>query len=763
MAMSISRREFFRDAGGLLLGFNLLDSTVVPHLLAAPLQNSVPPVPATRLDAWLKLDADGIVRVFTGKVEIGMGVETALSQIVAEELDVPTERVSFVMGDTARTTDVGGVGGSTSISQGARPLRNVAATARRVLLQMASQRFGVPLDQLQVSGGMVSAARDASKRASYGELAGGSPLNDVLKTSGQGFGLNVEGSGTPKDPRSYTVVGAPVLRRDIPPKVFGQYTYVTDIKVPGMLHGRVIRPTGIGATFVSLDESAAKAVPGFVRTVVKGNFVGVAAESEWGAIRAAKAVKVTWSAPTSVFTPHADVYHYMRTATPKATRETVKQGDASAALAGAARKIEASYDFPFQSHATMGPGCAVADVSTAPDGITTVWTGAQKPHAIQRAFAELLGVPLDRVRIIWAPDAGSYGRAGFEDTAGDAVLLSQALGRPVRVQWMRDDMTAWGPKGPAVVCDIAAGLDAHGNVTAIQFTSRAFSGNEIAAIPGTAGNYLAAQLAGVAPTYGGDEFAEWGRQTAPYVFPTLHAVAHIVPSFASSSSPLRATHLRDPEGPAASFAAESFIDELAAAAGVDPLEFRLKHIDDERARAVLTAAAEKAGWTPGRKARQSGDTLPGRGIALSTRNGSYVGTIADVEVNRRTGAVRVTRFVCAHDCGLIINPSGLKRTIEANLIQSLSRTLKEETTFDRSRVTSADWVTYPVARASDIPAVIDIVLVNRPDLPPGGAGEPSSRNAGAAIANAVFDATGVRMRQVPLTPARIKAALSRSA
>jgi CO/xanthine dehydrogenase Mo-binding subunit len=450
----------------------------------------------------------------------------------------------------------------------------------------------------------------------------------------------------------------------------------------------------------------------------------------------------------------------MRSAPLKASKETLKRGDAAAALSNAAKKVEASYEFPFQSHATMGPGCAVADVHT--DGITTVWSGGQKPHDLQKGFAELLRVPIDTVRVVWVEDAGSYGRPGFEDAAADAVLLSEAAGKPVRVQWMREDMTAWGTKGPAVVCDLAAALDAQGEVTSVQFTSRAFSGGETHFRPGDAGNYLGAQLTGIPNTTGVDEFAQWGVESPPYSFQNILATAHVIPAFHDSASPLRTTHLRDPEGPATSFAAESFMDEIAAAAGADPIEFRFKHLEDPRAKAVLTAAAQKAGWdtrpSP-KKGAAGGDIATGRGVGLSTRNGTYVGTVAEVEVNRKTGAVRVTRFVCAHDCGLIINPEALRTTIEANLIQSLGRGLKEEVTFDRSNVTSVDWITYPVARASDVPDRVEIVLINHPELPSSGAGEPSSRATAAAIANAIFDATGARVRQAPLTPARVKAAL----
>jgi nicotinate dehydrogenase subunit B len=756
-----SRREFLRDSGGLLIGFSLLDEAVLPRVMAAvPQERATAPSP-DRLDGWLRINKDGGVQVLTGKVEIGMGVETALAQIVAEELDVPVERVSFVMGDTALTPDQGGVGGSTSISLGAKPLRNASATARAKLLQLASAHLGAPIDQLEVQNGTILVKGAGTRGVTYGELVARSGLNETLKTSGQGFALNAEGVARPKDPHDYRIVGTSVPRQDLSRKILGQFEFVTDVRLPNMVHGRVIRPSSVGATVTGVNDAAARAIRGFLKTIVKSNFVGVVAETEWAAVKAAKAVNVSWSEPRPVFSEHDTLYEHLRSTPPKSTRETLKQGDADAALASAAARVTASYDFPFQSHATMGPGCAVADVHV--DGETRVWTGAQKPHAIQRAFAELLGVPLERVRIIWVEDAGSYGRAGFEDVAADAVLLSREVGRPVRVQWMRDDMTAWGPKGPPVSCDLSAALDARGEVLAVRFSSWTFSGNEIAAVPGTAGNYLGAQLAGTPATYGGDEFAEWGRQTAPYVFPNLHASAHVVPSFATTASPLRATHLRDPEGPATSFAVESFMDELASAARIDPIELRLKHLEEPRAKAVLTAAASRAGWSGGTSAKKpQGQIATGRGVGLSTRNGTYVGTIAEVEVDRRTGAVHVTRFVCAHDCGLIVNPEGLKRTIEANLLQTLSRSLMEEVTFDRTRVTSTDWNSYPVARIGDVPATIDIVLINRPDLPPGGAGEPACRAVAAAIANAIYDATGARVRRVPLTPARVKAALAKA-
>jgi CO/xanthine dehydrogenase Mo-binding subunit len=756
----LSRREFVRDAGGLLIGFSLADATILPRVLAAAPEDAMKTPSPGQLDAWLRIEKDGTVRVFTGKVEIGMGVETGFSQIVAEELDVSPQRVQFVMGDTSMTTDQGGVGGSTSIMLGAKPLRNVAATARYLLLQLAAQRLGAPIEQLQVRDGIVSIQGNAGKSVSYGDLAGAGDLNDALKVSGRGFALNVEGIGKPKDPANYIVVGKPIPRVDTAPKILGQWQYVTDVRVPGMLHGRVIRPVRASAKLASVDDARAKTINGYVKTVVEGNFVGVVAENEWAAIRGAQALKVTWSNVRPAFPAQAHLYEHMRTTAPKASKETLKKGDAAAAFASAARKIEASYESPFQSHATMGPGCAVADVHL--DGLTTVWSGGQKPHALQQGFAELLRVPSEKVRVIWVEDAGSYGRPGFEDAAADAVLLSRAVGKPVRVQWSREDMTAWGTKGPAVICEMSAALDAHGEVSAFRFTSRAFSGGQVSYLPATAGNFLGAQLTGIPNTSGVDEFAQWGEECVAYTFPNVHADAHVVAPFLDEASPLRTTHLRDPEGPATTFATESFMDELAAAAKVDPIEFRLKYLDDERLEAALKKAAEKFNWDhrPSPKRAGASEIATGRGVAVALRGGTRVATVAEVEVNRQTGAVRVKRFVCVHDCGLIVNPEALAGTVSANLVQSLSRSLKEEVTFDGSRVTSVDWNSYPIARASDVPDQVDITLINHPEISPSGAGEPSSRPTAAAIGNAIFDATGARVRRGPFTPSRIKAALT---
>jgi nicotinate dehydrogenase subunit B len=757
-----SRRQFVKDAGGLLLGFSLGNPAALQRLLRiSPSPETLHTPAAAKLDSWLRIEPDGIIRVFTGKTDIGMGVQTALMQIVAEELEVSPQSVSFVMGDTSTTVDQGGVGGSTSLMLGSKPLRNAAATARFLLLRLASRRLGVPVEQLLVKNGLVSVTGEASKSVSYGTLVVDSALTDDLTVSGQGFALNVEGLGKPKNPASYTIVGQSLPRVDIPPKVQGQFHYVTDVRVPGMLHARVIRPPGVGASLVRVDETSIKDIPGVTRTVVRGNFVGVLAETEWAAVRAAEALKITWTTPATAFPVPQDLYQHMRDTPPKASKAGANRGDAPTAFLRAAKRVEATYDWPFQSHATMGPGCAVADVHSG--GVTTIWSGCQKPHALRKGIADLLKLPVDAVNVNWVEDAGSYGRPGFEDAAADAAVLSQTVGKPVRVQWTRSDMSGWGSKGPAVTCDLRAGLDQHGQVTAFDFTSRAFSGGETFYHPDSAGNFLAAQLMGLPNTTGKDEFAEFGEHSASYNLPNIHAMAHIVPALYSSASPLRTTHLRDPEGPAVTFAVESFLDEVAAAARVDPIDFRLAYLDDPRAKAALAAVAQRAGWERRASPKAiagAAEIVTGRGIAFGTRRGTYVATIAEVEVNRRTGAVRVQRLVCAHDCGLIVNPDGLRGTIEANLIQSMSRSLSEEVLFNSSNVTSVDWQTYPVARSLDIPRQLDIVLLNHPELPSSGAGEPSSRPTAAAIANAIFDATGARVRQAPLTGPRIAATLA---
>lgn len=709
-----------------------------------------------KLSTWLKLDSDGTVTFYTGKVEIGMGVITGLTQVVADELDVPLARVRAVTGDTALTPDQGGVGGSTSTELGAFPLRNAAAEARRVLVEAAAARLGVPPERLVVVDGVVRDRTNPSASIGYGALIAALAAAPPLGASGTNFAQNVTGAAKPKNPAEYRFVGRPIARIDVAPKAFGTFRYVVDVRVPGMLHGRVIRPPSAGARLLSVDETPLRAF-GDARVVRIGDFLGVVASREWDAIRAARALAPRWSAGPRPFPAQAALADAMWAAPVSSRDKVLADGDLLAGFAGS-DPIEARYAWPFQAHAMMGPGCAVADV--ARDGSVRVWTGGQKPFALREGIADLLGVPQEKVRVTFVEDSGSYGRGGFDDTAADAVLLSGAVGKPVRVQATRADTTQWGPKAPAIVGHLR-GAVRDGKIAALDLTLRSFNGGEISSHPDSAGNFIGGQLAGHANDKPRVEYAVYGKNSPAYRIPAVHAVAELVPPLLPAVSPLRTTHLRDLEGPGTTFIVESFIDELAAKTAADPLAFRLAHLADARHIGVLRAVAAASQWRSGPSAvkRQAG-LARGRGVAFATRGKTVVATVAEVTVDTASGTLRVTRLVCAHDCGFMVNPRSVRGTVEANLMQSLSRALYEQVTFDEATVTSHDWATYPVVRTPDVPDRVDVVLIEHDaDVPSYGAGEPSSRPTAAAIANAIYDATGTRIRQAPFTQANILAAL----
>ncbi len=711
--------------------------------------------PDARLATWLVVGRDGIVDAFTGKVEIGMGVITGLTQIVADELDVPISHVRMTQGDTARTPDQGGVGGSTSTQLGANPLRNAAAEARRVLVAAAAERLQVPVDRLAVTDGIVFDTERPTVSVAYGALVDAFATPPKMTASGEGFRQNIVGAAKPKARAAYRLVGKPIARLDVPGKVFGPARFAGDVRVPGMVHARVVRPPSVGARPLAIDEKALSA-HGDARVVRVGDLLAVVASREWHAVAGARDLVVRWSAPSTQFPAQADLGAAMWAMPVAQSDKPIERGDVAAASAGATI-VEASYVWPFQAHATMGPGCAVADVRP---GKVTLWCGVQKPYALREGIADLLAIPQETIRVVFVPDAGSYGRGGFDDVAADAVLLSRAVGKPVRVQWMRSDMTMWGPKAPAIVGRLC-GAVAEGKMTTLDLTLRGFNGGEISSHPDSAGNFLAGQLAGHANDKPRVEFSVYGKNSGAYEVAALRASAELVAPLAPMVSPLRTTHMRDPEGPGTTFIVESFVDELAAAAKADPIAFRIAHLKDQRAIDVLTKAGASGDWIAGPAASAGKRTgiVTGRGVAFATRGDSMVATVAHVSVDTRTGAVSVTRLTCAHDCGSIVNPRSLVGTIEANLIQSMSRSLYEEVTFRGGSVTSKDWVTYPVVRTRDLPKRVDVVLVDRPTLPPYGAGEPSSRPTAAAIANAIFDATGSRVRTAPFTKANVLAAL----
>lgn len=580
-----------------------------------------------------------------------------------------------------------------------------------------------------------------------------------MKLTGAGLANTVEGSAKPKDPSTYKIVGTSVKRVDIPDKVFGKFQYVTDMRVPGMVHARLVMPPTAGASVVRIDESSIRGIKG-ARVVREKDFVAVVADKEWDAIKAREQLKVTWSKPPAPFPDQSALYDYIRK-TPSASRgKPAENGNALEALKGAAKVVEAEYEWPFQSHASMGAACAVVQIENG-GKTATVWTGSQKPHYVRDGVAKILGMEQDAVHGVWVPGPGSYGRNDAGDAAAGAALIAKMVGKPVRLQGTREEGTAWDPKGPASVHMAKAGLDASGKIIAYWFNSKGFSRLDVNSNESDPADCLPTQLAGA----DSKSSMAFNVPEESYGFDNKWMNWETIPQFLKNGNPLRSSHLRDPLGPQLQFASEQFMDEIAVAAGVDPVEMRLRYLRNPRDVAVVKAAAEKSGWQP--RARPQGrpggsGTVSGRGIAYARRSGSTVAIVAEVEVDRSTGAVWPRKFTVAHDCGLIINPEGLRMTIEGNIVQGSSRALFEEVMFDRDKVTSVDWATYPILETMQAPETVDVVLINMPGQAPTGAGEASIRPLAAAIANAVFDATGVRIRRGPLSPDRIKAALSQA-
>ncbi len=734
----MTRREFLKGAGALVVSFSLPVESRAET--GAPSGGFAGPLPPKQIDSWLIVHRDGNVTVTTGKVELGTGVSTALRQIVADELDYPFERIVWIQGDTAKTVDQRPTFGSQTIKQGGSQMRQAAAEAKATLLALASDRFGVPVEQIIAIAGWVSAQGEPAKRCSYAELIGG-----------RRFNREIRGEIRLKEPENYTVVGKPVPRVDIPAKVTGTYSYMQDVRAPGMLHGRAVKPGAAGAKLASVDESSVRGLPGLVKVVVKGDFVGVVCKREEQAIMAARALKVAWQTAEKL-PPMSELYDALQKI-PSTDKEVAKRGDVETALAGAARRVEATYQWPFQMHGSIGPSCGVADVA---NGRATIWSATQGPHQLRPTIAQLLGIPAGNVHVVFVEGSGCYGHNGADDAAADAALLSQAVGKPVRVQWMRQDEHGWEPRGPAMVMQGRGALDQQGNLLAWDY--RVWTPTHSSRPNGRASSLLAGQLAGMATApfgrSGGDRNA-----AHDYAVKNYRVMVHWL-----ESSPLRPSALRGLGATANTLANESLMDELAAAGGLDPLEFRIRHLNDPRAKEVLEAVARRAGWKERSgmgKGSVGAGLRQGQGLAFIhyELTDAYVATVAEVEVDTRNGQVGVRRVVVAHDCGLIINPDGLRNQIEGNVLQAVSRTLKEEVRFDRSRVTSLDWSSYPILTFPEIPDV-EIELISRPKQPALGAGEPTTCTVPAAIANAIFNATGARCRAVPFTPDRIKAALA---
>jgi CO/xanthine dehydrogenase Mo-binding subunit len=752
-----SRRAVLKAGGALVVsvGVPLGLDAVLDHQ-AALAQSAKPPLMPDQLSSYIAVMADGHVAAYFGKMDMGHGIGVAIGQIVAEELDVAFNKVKVFMADTATSVNQGGASGSTGIQDGGKQMRVAAAEARRVLVEMAAAKLGLPAADLTVNDGVVYAKGDATKNATYAELIGGRYFNIQLEWNKKiGNPLYAPGKAKPKDPKLHKIVGQPIHREDVAPKVYAQEDFCTDVKVPGMVHGRMIRPKVAGSVPVKVDESSIKSIPG-ARVVWDKGFLGVVADKEWDAIKASQQLKVEWSDAKPPFPAQAALYDHIRNAPVRKKQVEGKTvGNVEEAFKNAAQVIEAEYEWPFQSHASMGPGCATVEIK---DGRATLWTGSQKPHFTALGVARTLDLAPDKVHGIWVPGPGCYGRNDAGDAAMDAALLAKAVGKPVRLQYMRDQGTGWDPKGPASIHRARAAIDASGNVVAYEFMSKGLPRVDVNSNESQPYDTLAGQLTGV-PLKSGDGF---GVPAEGYEFANKQTYWETIAPPLDRASPLRSSHLRDPVGPQIHFASESFMDEVAHALNVDPVEFRLRHLKAPRDIAVIKAAAEKAGWQsrPSPRKDQSGNTVTGRGIGYVRRGPTLVAIVAEVDIDRSTGKIWCRKFTVAHDCGQIINPDGLRHAIEGNVVQGISRTLWEEVKFDSKSVTSVDWLTYPILDITETPETIDVVLINHPEIAPSGAGEPSTRPVAAAIANAIFDATGVRIRRVPFSPDRVKAALS---
>jgi CO/xanthine dehydrogenase Mo-binding subunit len=733
---TLTRRAFLEAGGCLIVTFSVRG--LVPRALAAapPAAPAPKTVAADEVDGFLAIGPDGKVTVYSGKVDLGTGVRTAIAQIAAEELEVPLAAVEVVQGDTALTPDQGPTSGSLSIQNGGMQVRQAAATAREALLADGAKRLGLSREDVAASAGSV-AARSGSQKISYAALVGGKRLS-----------LKVDAKAPLKDPSSYTIVGKPVPRLDIPAKVTGRFTYVHDLEVPGMVHARVVRPAAMKASLASVDDAAARKIPGFVATVRKGNFLAVVARSEWGAIRAAEAVRATWS-DWSGLPEQAALWEHVRGGAVAKDEVVQSAGDSGAALKSAARTLRATYDFAIHTHGSIGPSCAVAEYR---DGKLTCWTASQATHLLCSQLAYSLGMKAQDIRCVYVDGAGCYGRNGHEDAATDAAIIAREVGKPVRVQWSRADEHGWDPKGPPTLIDYRGAVDAEGKLVAWE--SEAF----MPRLPekSNSSTLLGAELAGLptSPAHPGNLHR---CLPVPYEVPNSKVTVHWL-----AETPFRPSWIRTPGRLQTTFGNESFLDECAAAAEVDPLEFRRRILKDPRGLEVLDRLAKLARWTPRprREAGAGGDVVTGRGVSYVKYDlaRTYVGAVADVEVNLRTGAVRVTRMYVAHDCGQIINPDGVRNQIEGGVIQTVSRTLVEELKFDRHKVTSVDWASYPILEFPDVPEIV-IDLVDRPREKPWGAGEPAATVVPSAIGNAIWDAAGVRLRSVPFTPAKVLGAL----
>ena len=765
-----SRRSFLKGAGALIVTFSA--SGMVGTAFAQGRGGGPPDpgaIPAGELDSWIAIGSNGNVTAYAGKCELGQGISTAQAQLVAEELCVPFERVNLIYCDTSITPDQGTTSGSgsTPTNFNNRGLAQASATAREALIRLASQRLNLPADQLTAANGVITARNDPSRRVSYGDLIGG-----------RKFELQVDANAQRKPHSEWTVLGTPVRRPDIAGMVMGQIEYVHNVRLPAMLHGRVVRPPVVGATVVSVDESSVAGMPGVVRVLVKNNFVGVVAQKPWQAIQAAERLRVNWSAGTGM-PSFANFYQHLRNQTPTRDTLVVDSKDVQQKLSEAPTVLRATYYHPYQMHGSLGTSCAVADVR---GGRATIYSPTQNVWGLRSSTSILLGLERENVRVIFRRGSGCYGLNGADTASYDAALLSQAVGRPVRVQLSRKDEMAWENYGEPFIIEERVGLDAQGNV--IAWDHESWSANR-GGRPGgnTPGNVITGTLAGFepraftprSPAPEPNNFDNGDNDVPSYCAGGVGGESQGTGTITSerslthdADSSLYTAPLRSPWRLQNTFAHECFMDEVAVHVKADPVAFRLRYLRDPRLREALTTAARAANWearpSPRAEIRRTG-VASGRGVACVLYEGGngYAAMIAEVDVNQDTGEVLVRRIVISNDSGPISNPDGLRNQMEGGALQGMSRALLEEVTWDNEKVTSADWATYRTLPLGFAVPTIECVLIDRPDQQAMGAGETAITIVAAAIGNAVFDATGARIRQVPFTPERIKAALAQRA
>jgi nicotinate dehydrogenase subunit B len=742
---ALSRRGFL-SAGGFVVGFSLVprafsqlagggEGGAGPLVVAPSLPGSLKTTPW--LDAWIRVDADGHIMVFTGKAELGQGIRTALVQVAAEELDVPPARIELVTADTYRTPDEGLTAGSHSMQDSGTAIRNAAANVRVLLTQAAATAWDVPPETVETSGD--GRLRSAGGRvAAYGEIAAS-------------LSLHVQAiPGAPlRDPPIFRTLGKSIPRIDIPPKLTGGEAYVQDMRLPGMLHARVVRGPSVGTRLDPLNIPAVEALPGVFKIVQAGGFVAIVAEREWDAITALRRFQDTGFVRTAAPLPQGDVVATLKGLPP----EEIVVLDTHDVTGPAVRSVMARYTRPWLSHGSIGPSCAIALYQ---DGVMTIWTHSQGTFDVHRVAAELLDMPLEKVHAIHVEGSGCYGQNGADDVAAEAAVIAKVVpGRPIRLQWMREQEFGWEPLGPAMVTEVEASLDSDNRIVAWKYDVWSNPHNNRPV--GAGGVLVGAEVAPAFPPPIPKPIpmpeGDGDRNANPlYALPNMKVLYHFL-----KDMPIRVSALRSLGAHLNVFSIESMFDELAKAAGVDPLALRLAHMRDERARVVMQTAADRFGWST--RAGGDGRRGCGMGFARYKNIGAYCAVVLEIEVERDTGRIAVRRAVSAVDSGQPVNPDGIRNQVEGGIIQSLSWTSREMATFDATRRTSFDWSTYPILRFADVPDSVEVHVIDSVGMPFLGTAECAQGPTAAALANALADAVGVRLREMPLSPGRVKAAI----